>query len=215
MTGAGAMESAAAGTGVTDTMTTTSMPRPWDDPLVAMVAWLAIDPANPPLGVLATVGEDGTPHCRHLLVSGATVEGPTFHTDSRSQKALDLAADPRATLVVLSADRTRQLTVTGAVAPTDERERLASYRLRSDYLKVLAWTNDSATAQLPPPGRRRMWAGAVGRLGVGPDQPPDTWLGLRLHPETVTFWTAGADEPSHRRRFRAEDGRWRAEELPG
>lgn len=200
---------------ITTTTTTTSMPRPSDDPLGAMVAWLAIDPSAPPLGVLATVGPDGVPHCRHLLVSGATEEGPTFHTDSRSQKALDLAADPRATLVVLAPDRARQLTVTGTVVITDESEHLTSYGLRSDYLKLLAWTNDVATAQLAPPGRRRMWATTVQRLGASPDRPPETWLGLRLRPETVTFWAAGADEPSHRRRFRLEGDRWQCEEMPG
>ena len=200
---------------MTGTGTTTSMPRPGADPLEAMVAWLSIDPAAPPLGVLATVGPDGMPHCRHLLVSGATAEGPTFHTDSRSQKALDLEENPRATLVVLSEDRTRQLTVSGTVVPTGAEERSTTYRLRSDYLKLLAWTNDLPTAQLPPPGRRRMWAGTVDRLGPTPEQPPDTWLGLRLRPETVTFWTAGVDEPSHRRRFELRDGGWHAEELPG
>ena len=192
-----------------------TMPGPADDPMQAMVAWLAIDPADPPLGVLATVGPDGTPHCRHLLVSGATTEGPTFHTDSRSQKALDLAADSRATLVVVSADRTRQLTVTGVAEPTDPDEHLASYHLRSDYLKLLAWTNDVATAELAPPGRRRMWAATIDRLGPSPTLPPETWLGMRLRPGSVTFWAAGRDEPSHRRRFVTDGQRWRAEELPG
>lgn len=192
-----------------------TMPGPGDDPLQAMVAWLAIDPADPPLGVLATVGPDGSPHCRHLLVSGATTQGPTFHTDSRSQKAQDLTADPRATLVVLSADRTRQLTITGVAESTDREEQLASYHLRSEYLRLLAWTNDLATAQLAPPGRRRVWAAAVERFGPSPASPPETWLGMRLRPETVTFWAAGRDEPSHRRRFRLDGRRWRAVELPG
>ena len=192
-----------------------TMPGPGDDPLEAMVAWLAIDPADPPLGVLATVGPDGTPHCRHLLVSGATTDGPTFHTDSRSQKAVDLGADPRATLVVVSPDRTRQLTVTGVAAPTDPAEHLESYQLRSEYLKLLAWTNDVATAELAPPGRRRVWSAAIDRLGPSPAMPPETWLGMRLRPDSVTFWAAGREEPSHRRRFLRDDQRWRAVELPG
>ncbi|OAH43532.1 hypothetical protein AYJ66_04580 [Dietzia cinnamea] len=192
-----------------------TMPGPTDDPLEAMVAWLAINPADPPLGVLATVGPDGTPHGRHLLVSGVTTEGPTFHTDSRSQKARDLAADPRATLVVIAADRSRQLTVTGIAEPTDRAEKVQSYDARSDYLKLLAWTNDDATAELGPPGRRRVWAAAVDRLGPSPALPPETWLGMRIRPETVTFWAAGRDEPSHRRRFVSDGQRWRAVELPG
>jgi len=192
-----------------------TMPGPGDDPLEAMVAWLAIDPADPPLGVLATVGPDGTPHCRHLLVSGATADGPTFHTDSRSQKAVDLGSDPRATLVVVSPDRTRQLTVTGVAAPTDPAEHLESYQLRSEYLKLLAWTNDVATAELAPPGRRRVWSAAIDRLGPSPAMPPETWLGMRLRPDSVTFWAAGREEPSHRRRFLRDDQRWRAVELPG
>lgn len=196
-------------------MPVVTMPGPADDPLQTMVAWLSIDPADPPLGVLATVGPDGTPHCRHLLVSGANTDGPTFHTDSRSQKALDLATDPRATLVVVSADRTRQLTVTGVAEPTDRDEHLASYYSRSEYLKLLAWTNDQATAELAPPGRRRVWAAAVERFGPSPAQPPETWLGMRLRPGSVTFWAAGRDEPSHRRRFVTDGQRWRAEELPG
>lgn len=192
-----------------------TMPGPTDDPLEAMVAWLAIDPADPPLGVLATVGPDGAPHCRHLLVSGATTDGPTFHTDSRSQKAADLAADPRATLVVIAPDRTRQLTVSGVAEPTDRAERLDSYHARSDYLKLLAWANDAATAELAPPGRRRVWSATVDRLGDAPALPPETWLGMRIRPETVTFWAAGRAEPSHRRRFERDGSRWRAVELPG
>ncbi|MGN0099483.1 MAG: pyridoxamine 5'-phosphate oxidase family protein [Dietzia sp.] len=192
-----------------------TMPGPTDDPLEAMVAWLAIDPADPPLGVLATVGPDGAPHCRHLLVSGATADGPTFHTDSRSQKAADLAADPRATLVVIAPDRTRQLTVSGVAEPTDRAERLDSYHARNDYLKLLAWANDAATAELAPPGRRRVWSATVDRLGDAPALPPETWLGMRIRPETVTFWAAGRAEPSHRRRFKRDGSRWRAVELPG
>ncbi|WP_216694732.1 pyridoxamine 5'-phosphate oxidase family protein [Dietzia psychralcaliphila] len=192
-----------------------TMPEPGDDPLAAMVSWLAVDPLAPPLGVLATVDPDGTPQCRHLLVSGVTPDGPTFHTDSRSQKVVDLAANPRATLVVLSADRTHQLTVTGLAAPTDDREQLRTYRDRSPYLKLLAWTNGPAAAALPPAGRREVWAEAVTRHGPTPQDPPDTWTGYRLRPETVTFWRAEPDAPSHRRRFHLRSGGWLAEELPG
>ncbi|MDX2358493.1 pyridoxamine 5'-phosphate oxidase family protein [Dietzia sp. PP-33] len=192
-----------------------AMPEPGDDPLTAMVAWLAVDPLDPPLGVLATVDRDGTPGCRHLLVSGATTAGPTFHTDSRSRKVLDIAANPRATLVVLSADRARQLTVTGLAAPTDADEQLRTYRDRSPYLKLLAWANNPAAAALPPAGRRQVWAEAVDRHGPCPQDPPDTWIGYRLRPETVTFWQAVEDAPSHRRRFHRRPGGWLAEELPG
>lgn len=192
-----------------------TVPEPGDDPLAAMVAWLAVDPHDPPLGVLATVDPDGTPRCRHLLISGATPDGPTFHTDSRSQKVADLAANPRATLVVLSADRTRQLTMTGPAATTDHDEQMRTYRDRTPYLKLLAWTNNPATAALPPTGRREVWAEAVARRGPSPQDPPDTWTGYRLRPETVTFWRGEPDAPSHRRRFHLRPGGWLAEDLPG
>ena len=53
-------------------MPVVTMPGPADDPLQTMVAWLSIDPADPPLGVLATVGPDGAPHGRPVSCTGSS-----------------------------------------------------------------------------------------------------------------------------------------------
>ena len=84
------------------------------DPLELAAAWLPAAEDGPgPTMTLSTLGLDGYPSARTVLLSRFDGERLHFHTDSRSRKAAELAALPRAAVTLVWPEAARQLVVVG------------------------------------------------------------------------------------------------------
>ncbi|MGN6407523.1 MAG: pyridoxine/pyridoxamine 5'-phosphate oxidase [Curtobacterium sp.] len=187
------------------------------DPLTLAASWLpAAADAPGPTMTLSTVGLDGYPDARTVLLSLFDGERLHFHTDSRSRKAAELAAVPRAAVTLHWPEAARQLVVVGDVAPVTDAEARAAYAARTRYLQVLAWVNDHAAAADTPARRREVWASFVrGRAGAELE-PPSTWAGYALTPVRMVFWRGETDAASNRVAYdRRADGSWSRESWPG
>ena len=173
--------------------------------------WL---PANSsedrPQMILSTVSPDGGPDARTVLLTEFDDEGLYFHTDSRSRKAADLAANPAVALTFLWPNFTRQLVVRGLAAVASRTEQEAAFSRRSPYLKQLAWQNSPEFAQLPREQRVSEWAS----FSV-PGSPPDTWIGYVVRPTRLTFWESNPDTASRREEYTLVGGEWVLGYLPG
>lgn len=187
------------------------------DPLDLAGAWLGGTGA-PPTMTLSTTGLDGYPSARTVLLSSFDGARFHFHTDSRSRKAAELAADPRATVTVHLAEHSRQLVVTGDVVTVTADEAREAYAARSRYLQVLAWLNDHELAAEPEDRRRARWA-AFERERDAVLEPPETWVGYALTPVRMLFWQGDAEGPSNRVAYVRDRGAgadgWRTERWPG
>src|ERR1700730_8213992 len=75
---------------------------------------------------VATVGADGGPSVRTLLLEQVDDRGFVFQTNVESPKARELAANPRAALLFLWPRLLRQVRVTGTVEPL-ARDEVANY----------------------------------------------------------------------------------------
>jgi pyridoxamine 5'-phosphate oxidase len=187
------------------------------DPLELAAAWLPADGSGPgPTMTLSTIGLDGYPSARTVLLSRFDGMRLHFHTDTRSRKAAELAAVPRASVTIVWPEAARQLVVTGDVAPVTDREARLAYSARTRYLQVLAWVNESELAAAPAEARREGWAAFGRERGDGPLEPPTTWGGYALTPLRMLFWQGATDGPSNRLAYeRDADGGWRREAWPG
>ncbi|WP_220036768.1 pyridoxamine 5'-phosphate oxidase family protein [Curtobacterium sp. MCBD17_021] len=187
------------------------------DPLVLAAAWLPADGSAPgPTMTLSTIGLDGYPSARTVLLSRFDGQRLHFHTDTRSRKAAELAAAPRACVTIAWPDAARQLVVTGDVAPVTDREARLAYSARSRYLQVLAWVNDTDLAAETAAARRQRWAAFDAERGERPLEPPTTWGGYAVTPRRMLFWRGATDGPSNRLAYeRRSDGSWRLEAWPG
>ncbi|WP_409331307.1 pyridoxamine 5'-phosphate oxidase family protein [Trujillonella humicola] len=182
------------------------------DPLALARAWLpADDDPERPRVTLATIGADGYPAARTVLLSAFDGSGFAFHTHRDSRKVAELAAEPRAALVVLWPDLGRQLVVRGDVVDDGAEQAAAAWAARSDYLRRLAELNTAELAGLPLAERVARW-GACGPAGDG---PAGSWVGYRLRPREMTFWAASAETASRRLQYVRADGRWSCRPLPG
>lgn len=187
------------------------------DPLVLAAAWLpGVDAGPGPTMTLSTVGLDGYPSARTVLLSRFDGERLHFHTDSRSRKAAELAALPRAAVTVVWPEAARQLVVVGDVAPVTVDEARAAYAARTRYLQVLAWVNDLEAAADTASRRRELWAAF--ERSAAPDElaPPDSWAGFALTPRRMLFWRGATDAASNRLVYeRRPDGSWSRDSWPG
>lgn len=185
------------------------------DPVALLRGWLArCDGGVTPLMTLSTVDAEGYPDSRHVLLSHCDEEGRiAFHTDSRSRKAAELAANPRASVAVVWPGLARQLVVTGDVAVQHAAGQVDAYQRRSRYLQLLAWLNDDAAAAATLEERRAGWAAfdAVHPALV----PPSTWVGYVLTPRRIAFWRGDADGPSNRLLCTRTDAGWGIARRPG
>ena len=181
------------------------------DALAVLAEWLPgnDDPARP-LITLATVDAEGRPDARNVLLSEYSAGGFSFHTDSRSRKVADLAANPSAAFAIAWPAELRQLSVQGTVERASSEEERAAYARRSRYLQLLAWLNSPEFAQLPLPERVQQWAS----FGV-PETPPPTWIGFVVRPTRLTFWQSNPDTASRREEYTLVDGSWVLGHLPG
>ena len=78
---------------------------------------------------LATIGADGSPNVRTVLLKGVDERGFGFFTNYESRKGRELAASPRASLCFLWTNRQRQVVVRGIVTKLPREEAEADHHL--------------------------------------------------------------------------------------
>jgi pyridoxamine 5'-phosphate oxidase len=136
---------------------------------------------------LATVGADGVPSARVVLLRGVDERGFTWYTNRESLKGRDLAANPRAAIVFHWELLERQVRVSGAVATIPEDESAACFADRPRKSQLSAW----ASHQGRPLTSRDELEQATERIAATyPDTVPlpPFWGGYRLTPAMVEFW---------------------------
>jgi pyridoxamine 5'-phosphate oxidase len=164
--------------------------------------------------ILATVGRDGRPGARTLLLKGLDGRGFVFYTNLESRKGRELDANPRASLVFPWIALERQVIAEGPVTPVAREEVAAYFHSRPHPSQLAAW----ASAQSTIISGRSVLDEAFKQLekkyaGVEVPLPPH-WGGFRLAPETVEFWQGRRNRLHDRLRYRREKtGDWILERL--
>lgn len=141
---------------------------------------------------LATLGLDGCPNSRTLLMKDFDETGVTIYTNYTSRKAAELEANPAASLTFLWKELERQVHVRGRVEKTS-REESATYFFSRPYgSRIGAWV--SKQSQVIPnrtwlEDRSTKYETLYPDTGAPDCVPlPDFWGGFRIVPESVEFW---------------------------
>ena len=187
-----------------------------DDPARQFAAWFDEAVVEVPLAdamTLATVGEDGAPDARMVLLKGFDASGFRFFTNFDSVKGLQLAARPSAALVVYWRELDRQVRARGEVRPLAGSESDAYFASRPRDSQIGAW----ASPQSRPLADRDQLEARVRELEQrfrGREVPrPGHWGGYELRPRSVEFWQGRIGRLHDRFRYSREGEGWRIERL--
>jgi pyridoxamine 5'-phosphate oxidase len=186
------------------------------DPVVAFGRWFAdaaaAGVAEPNAMVLATVGADGMPSARTVLLKGYDGRGLRFFTNLGSAKAVDLAANPRAALVFPWHQVARQVRVTGAVVGLGRDEVEAYFATRPRDSQVGAWASPQSQVVASRVELDEAQAQVEERFPAEVPAPPG-WGGFRVVPEVWEFWAGRSGRLHDRLRYRRTEQGWTIERL--
>ena len=162
------------------------------DPLDLFKSWLAEAEAkeinDPNAMTVATVGEDGVPSLRMVLLKGYDERGFVFYTNLGSQKARELTANPKAALLFHWKSLRRQIRITGAVERVSDEEADAYYASRPRDSRIGAWASKQSQ---PLDGLFELEARVAkyaAKFAIGDIPRPEFWSGFRIKAERLEFW---------------------------
>ncbi|MEM7711089.1 MAG: pyridoxal 5'-phosphate synthase [Pseudomonadota bacterium] len=157
-----------------------------DDPFALAQTWLveatATEPEDPNAIALATVGTDGLPNVRMVLLKEIEAAAFVFYTNFEGVKGRELSAHPKAAFVMHWKSLRRQIRVRGPVERVEDSQADAYYASRSLKSRLGAW----ASRQSEPLESRATLMAEVAKAtaahGGAPSRRPDR---LRRPPDTI------------------------------
>jgi pyridoxamine 5'-phosphate oxidase len=172
------------------------MIRETADPLELFAGWYAeaekSEPNDPTALTLATVGPDGTPSVRMVLLKGYDSDGFVFYTNYESRKGRHLVDHPKAAMLFHWKSLRRQVRLEGPVTQTTPEEADAYFASRARGSQIGAWASDQSRPLESRFALEKRVAEFGARHLVGTVPRPPHWSGFRLQPTLIEFWQDGA-----------------------
>jgi pyridoxamine 5'-phosphate oxidase len=188
------------------------------DPMAFFTRWyeeaLGVGSAEPSAMALATASPTGEPAVRIVLLRKVDSRGFGFFTNYTSRKGDELAANPRAALVIHWADLARQVRIEGSVEKVSVEESDEYFRGRPRGHQLGAWVSEQSQVVADREVLERQLAELTTKYADREVPRPEHWGGYRVVPHTIEFWQSRDNRLHDRLRFRLQpDGRWLRERL--
>lgn len=168
---------------------------------------------DPTAMTVGTVGADGKPWQRTVLLKHTDEEAFFFYTNLGSRKAEEIGHNPDVCLLFPWYGLDRQVIIGGRAEKLPAKEALKYFATRPRESQLAAW----ASRQSRPLSSRQIletkFMEMKKRFEDGKVPLPSFWGGYRVVPESVEFWQGRANRMHDRFMFRRGEAGWAAERL--
>lgn len=188
------------------------------DPFAQFQAWFALNAQNPSgepnAMTLSTVGPEGFPSSRIVLLKGVDGDGFRFYTNYLSRKGREITANPQVALTFHWYSHERQVNIQGRAERTSREDSLAYFRSRPRGSRLGALV--SPQSEVVPDRaflESRLAEAEAGLAGAEPPLP-ENWGGFLVRPTRFEFWQGRPNRLHDRFQYRPDPaGGWCLERL--
>ena len=167
---------------------------------------------EPTAFALGTVGADGQPSVRIVLLKAVDTRGFVFYTNYESRKGQELLAHPQAAMCFHWQPLERQVRVEGITRTVTDEEADAYFARRPRGSQLGAWASQQSRVR-PPGVLEARLAEVEARLADQPVPRPPHWSGFRVVPHRIEFWHNMPSRLHERDVYVREADGWRVETL--
>jgi pyridoxamine 5'-phosphate oxidase len=146
------------------------------------------EPNDPNAMALATVGADGRPSVRMVLLKDADPRGFVFYTNYESRKGRQLLETRKAAIVLHWKSLGRQVRAEGAVESVSDAEADAYFHSRAKASQIGAWASQQSRPLESRFELEKRVASFTAKYAIGTVPRPPYWSGFRLLPTYIEFW---------------------------
>ncbi|HNR15843.1 MAG TPA: pyridoxamine 5'-phosphate oxidase [Chitinophagaceae bacterium] len=163
---------------------------------------------------LATVGHDGMPEARTVLVKAFDENGFVFFTNYNSAKSKQLDFNSNCCLLFFWKELERQVRINGVAEKITAKESIEYFDSRPDGSKIGAWASPQSLVVAGKAWLKETFEYYAERFKHGHIPKPPHWGGYRVKPIRMEFWQGRPSRMHDRILYtQSEAGGWKTERL--